>query len=440
MSAQKKLRFVHLSDIHFSYRQASFGFDPDSALREAVIADVADKRAELGPMDAILVSGDIAYAGKAAEYDDAAHWLDALTEAAGCDHSDVWLCPGNHDIDQAVIASNPMLQDSHDKIRSFDHFHERDRELTNRLVQPAARQLFYAPLAAYNDFAARYQSAFFADDLNFAWEHDFVLNDGSVLRLRSLNTALLSGLADVEKSLFLGARAWTFPQRSGVEYLTIAHHPPSWLGDVKEASAALEQHARIQLFGHEHDQRIQPGRDWIKLFAGSVNPHRSEPGWKPGYNIIEAYVENGDKRRLVVDVHAREWQPNPSQFRTLEDRGNKETHSVSIEIGDLPQKFVSQCADSQSEGSALAGAPESMTDRPEATAQREEADFRTIVFRFFRLTLSKKNEIVGHLRLSEENDSRLPDVEHFKRALLRARDQGQLTAVREFIDNLEVSA
>jgi len=439
MSVEKKLRFVHLSDIHFSHRQASFGFDPDLALREAVIADVADKRAELGPMDAILVSGDIAYAGKPSEYEDAAKWLDALTEAAGCDPADVWLCPGNHDIDQAVITSNPMLQDSHDKIRSFDQFHERDRELTNRLVQPAARQLFYAPLAAYNDFAARYQSAFFADDLTYAWEQDFILNDGSTLRLRSLNTALLSGLADVEKSLFLGARAWTFPQRSGVEYLTIAHHPPSWLGDVKEASAALEQHARIQLFGHEHDQRIQPGRDWIKLFAGSVNPHRSEPGWKPGYNIIEAYVESGEKRRLVVDVHAREWQPNPPQFRTLEDRGNKETHSVSIEIGALPQDFVPQCADSRSGTSVAAGEPESLMDNLETAARREDADFRGIVFRFFKLTLSKKNEIVGHLRLSDENDSRLPDVERFKRALLRARDQNQLDAVRQFIDNLEGS-
>jgi hypothetical protein len=42
MPAEKKLRFVHLSDIHFSHCQASFGFDPDLALREAVIADISD--------------------------------------------------------------------------------------------------------------------------------------------------------------------------------------------------------------------------------------------------------------------------------------------------------------------------------------------------------------------------------------------------------------
>ncbi|MBA4760009.1 metallophosphoesterase [Sphingosinicella sp.] len=439
MPTEKKLRFVHLSDIHFSHRQASFGFDPDQALREAVIADIANKRAKLGPIDAILVSGDIAYAGKKPEYENAAQWLDAVTAAAGCDPTAVWLCPGNHDIDHAAITANPMIQDSHDKIRSFDQFHERDRELTNRLVQPAARQLFYEPLAAYNEFSARYQSAFFADDHNYAWEQDFILNDGSILRLRSLNTALLSGLADFEKSLFLGARAWTFPQRSGVEYLTIAHHPPSWLADVKEATAALEQHARIQLFGHEHDQRIQPGRDWIKLFAGSVNPHRSEPAWKPGYNIIEVYVENGEKRRLVVEVHAREWQPNPSQFRTLEDRGNKDVHSVCIEIGNLPPDFVPQFVEPASEETADAAGREVMTDSPEAAARRDEADFRTIVFRFFRLTLSKKNEIVGRLRLSEDSDSHLTDVERFKRALLRAKEQEQLGAVRDLIESLEGS-
>jgi hypothetical protein len=142
----------------------------------------------------------------------------------------------------------------------------------------------------------------------------------------------------------------------------------------------------------------------------------------------------------VVDVHAREWQPNPPQFRTLEDRGNKETHSVSIEIGSLPQDVLPQFAESPSGAPAAAKRPESMTDSLDVAARREEADFRAIVFRFFKLTLSKKNEIVGNLRLSDENDSRLPDVERFKRALLRARDRGQLDAVREFIENLEGSA
>ena len=103
MATDHKLRFVHLSDIHFSNKAVNVGFNPDRVLREAVVADIKKQREKLGPMTAILVSGDIAYAGKKDEYEDAAKWLDEITLAAGCGLTDVWLCPGNHDIDQAVI-------------------------------------------------------------------------------------------------------------------------------------------------------------------------------------------------------------------------------------------------------------------------------------------------------------------------------------------------
>jgi DNA repair exonuclease SbcCD nuclease subunit len=435
MTNNEKLRIVHLSDIHFSHKQAKFGFDPDLALRQAVISDIAAMRVELGAIDAVLVSGDIAYAGKKSEYESAAGWLGAVTNAAGCDETSVWVCPGNHDIDQDVIKANPMIQDSHDKIRSFENFQEQDAEMTRRLVQPDARALFYAPLAEYNEFSARYQSSFFADERNFAWEHDFILNDGSTLRLRGLNTALMSGLADREKSLFLGARAWTFSQRSGVEYMTIAHHPPNWLSDVKQAQSALEAHARIQLFGHEHDQRIQPGRDWIKLFAGSINPHRAEIGWKPGYNIIEIYVENGETRRLAVDVHAREWQPNPPLFRALQDRGHDDVHHVRIDIGPLPADFSPEPISSPAQTATLGAAEVIPHDNPSGASQ--EINFRSVVFQFFRLSLSNKNEIVGHLDLARDGDNRLTDVERFKLALLRAQDEGKLEATFELIKKLE---
>jgi calcineurin-like phosphoesterase family protein len=431
----RKLRLVHLSDIHFSHRQAKFGFDPDLVLREHVVNDISNLRSELGPMDAILVSGDIAYAGKKPEYENAAAWLEEVTTAAGCDPTSVWLSPGNHDIDQDVIKANPTIQDSHNAIRAVEGFQQRDSELTRRLVQPQACALYYAPLAEFNEFAARYQSSFYADEHNYAWETDFPLNDGSTLRLRGLNTALLSGLADIEKSLFLGARAWTFPQRQGVEYMTLAHHPPNWLGDTKEAQKALEDHARIQLFGHEHDQRVQPGRDWIKLFAGSINPHRSELGWKPGYNIVEVYVETGTQRVLAIDVHAREWQANPPLFRALQDRNGEGVYKVRIPVADLPTEFDSPFAIMADSGTAPRG--DDVTSEIELGSSDKEVSFRSIVYRFFRLSLSKKNEIVGHLDLVREGDSRLTDVERFKLALLRAKEAALLSQVAEFIDRLE---
>ncbi|MFJ7797761.1 metallophosphoesterase [Pseudomonas sp. NPDC096950] len=435
MSGANRLRFVHLSDIHFNHRAAQIGFDPDRELRNSVTRDIAKMCGELGRADAILVTGDIAYAGKRTEFEEAASWLEEVCEAAGCGSEDVLMCPGNHDVDQGVIVENPLIQDGHDAVRRGKNHFDRDQALTRRLIQPDACSLFYLPISTYNEFAARYQSSFFADANTFVWEHDFALNDGTTLRIRGLNTALLSGLSDVEGSLFLGSRAWTLPCQTGIEYLVMAHHPPMWLADQKEAERAFNNSARIQLFGHEHDQRIVPGRDWIKLFAGSVNPHRAEPNWRPGYNIIEVYVDPGLPRKLKVEVHARDWQGDPAQFRSIEDVGYDPIHRADIKLPNLPAAMFNQA---RPVAAAPPGPPVStVSSAMRATIVEPQHRFRLSVYRFFKLTLSQKNEIVGHLKLAEENDSRLTDVERFKLSLIRARDSGQMDALEDLMRKLE---
>jgi 3',5'-cyclic AMP phosphodiesterase CpdA len=61
---------LHISDIHFRAAEAGQPDDPNLALRNDLIEDVKKMRAEIGrPADGILLTGDIAFAGKAAEYD-----------------------------------------------------------------------------------------------------------------------------------------------------------------------------------------------------------------------------------------------------------------------------------------------------------------------------------------------------------------------------------
>lgn len=421
-----KLRFVHLSDIHFSNKVAAVGFDPDHDIRHEITRDGEDRCRELGAANAILVSGDVAYAGKRAEYQSAATWLDGICDVAGCPRDAVYVSPGNHDVDQQVIRENFMIADGQDAIRRETDLHGRDRALMDRLVQPVARELFYAPLREYNEFAARYGSSFYGDQDTFAWDRDFSLNDGSTLRLRVMNTALLSGLHDGEGTMFLGRRAFTMSAAADVEYMSMMHHPPSWLMDRREVEGALNGRARIQLFGHEHDQRVVPGRDWVKLFAGSVNPHRAELNWRPGYNIVEIFVEAGDTRRMIVDVHAREWQGEPPQFRAHEDVANAPVHRTPIELPPL------RAAPRPPTG---ADASISLLPQPAAGAVTVvgTATMRSVVNRFFRLTLSQKNEIVGKLELVEEGDGRLPDFERFKLALMRAKQASRLEEVDTLI-------
>lgn len=425
----KKLRFIHLSDIHFSNRVADVGFDPDRDIRNELMLDVEARCKTLGAADAVLVSGDIAFAGKKDEYDDAAIWLDAICDAASCDRDLVYTCPGNHDVDQQVIKDNPMIADGQEAVRSASNLYARDKTLMERLVQPVARNLFYAPLLEYNEFAARYGCSFYGDKESFALDRDFDLNDGSILRLRSMNSALLSGLRDTERSLFLGRNAWTMPRATNVTYMAMSHHPPSWLADQREIEGALSGRAKIQLFGHEHDQRVVPGRDWIKLFAGSVNPHRSEPNWRPGYNIIEIYVEDGPVRTLVVDVHAREWQGEPPQFRAYEDVNNAPVHRVRLELPRLELGHRAPAAATSEEVLVADKGP------LPAIPSQVAPTMRHVMNRFFRLSLSQKNEIVGRLDLSDDADKGLPDFERFKLALFRAKQSSKLSEVDALIND-----
>ena len=425
------LRLVHLSDIHFNFRNGQIGFDPDEALRTELVRDLQNLlRSAGGSADGIVVSGDIAYGGKQEEYAHASRWLDVLCEACGCHQNAVYICPGNHDVDQQVVSQSPLLRDAQQAVRLARDNPERNTALRERLTDASAQALFYSPLSEFNEFAGRYGCSFFADASSYSWEDDLQMSDGSILRLRGLNSVLLSGLEDQKESLFLGENAYSMPNKPGVEYLTICHHPPSWFLDGRPFQDTLISRARIHLFGHEHDQRIHVGQDHVTVFAGAVHPHRAEPNWKPGYNLLEVdAVSDGVQRLLNVKIHVREWQRQPPfQFRAHEGRNNAQVHEMQfildgwIAEGTGVETVMESTVDSSNPGEGH------LVPLSEVMSRRE------LVNRFFRLSTSQKSEILGSLDLLDEpTDRRLPDFERFKRALLRANEQGLLERIAELI-------
>src|SRR5712671_720676 len=97
--------FLHISDIHFKQVEVGQPDDPNLALRNDMIRDVKAIRQRIGPADGVLLSGDVAFAGKAAEYDFAYRWLEKeLCPAAGCNIDSVFVVPGNHDVDRSAEA------------------------------------------------------------------------------------------------------------------------------------------------------------------------------------------------------------------------------------------------------------------------------------------------------------------------------------------------
>ena len=95
---------LHFSDIHFKRTEVGEPDDPNRALRSDIIKDVKRMRHVVGhAADGILLTGDIAFAGHADEYSFAFQWLEEkLCPAAGCKIEDVFVIPGNHDVDRTV--------------------------------------------------------------------------------------------------------------------------------------------------------------------------------------------------------------------------------------------------------------------------------------------------------------------------------------------------
>lgn len=89
-------RWIHLSDFHCT---ASDSYDFKTVFKP-LLAEI-ERRRQIGfQADAVFVTGDIAYSGKAAEYQQAAAFFDTLLQAAGLDKKRLFIVPGNHDLDK----------------------------------------------------------------------------------------------------------------------------------------------------------------------------------------------------------------------------------------------------------------------------------------------------------------------------------------------------
>src|SRR5213078_2573084 len=98
--------WLHLSDIHVGHGDVEHGWDQKLVL-EALRVDVA-RVLESGKVPqprAVLVTGDVAFSGatrKDDEYECASRCLDVVGEAAGLTRQDIFVIPGNHDVQRNV--------------------------------------------------------------------------------------------------------------------------------------------------------------------------------------------------------------------------------------------------------------------------------------------------------------------------------------------------
>src|SRR5438093_3391241 len=89
------LAFIHLSDIHFRQGRAGDAHDEDKLLRHELELDLRRVRTRFEHFDGLIVSGDVAFGGKAEEYEYATSWLESVRELVGCPTEAGMVIPGN---------------------------------------------------------------------------------------------------------------------------------------------------------------------------------------------------------------------------------------------------------------------------------------------------------------------------------------------------------
>jgi hypothetical protein len=360
--------------------------------------------------------------------------------------SDVFVVPGNHDVNRETIKKQATIRNAQQAVRSATP-DRRDRELLDQFRDGQTGPALLAPIEAYNNFAARFNCQVYAPGKLF-WHQERPLSDTMRIRFYGLTSTLLSGAGalrqedDTRDSLYLSPYQIALDPTDGVINVVMCHHPPDWFLDHDEVDDAIRGRATVHLFGHKHRQRIHRDTSYVRLAAGAVNPDRNAPGWEPGFNLIRLEAAEDDVGMfLEVEAHLLSWQTNPDRFSPkLADDGRpffshrirlralrkvppiKPKQSVPVPIG--PTTMVDVVV------------PTTKDDRDGEVAMSEPQN-RNLVLRFWNLASSQQREIMTRLRLLTKDEMKLPEPERYGKALLRASEQGLLDQVASEIERAE---
>jgi hypothetical protein len=435
--------FLHLSDIHFKANEIRRDDDPNAGLRNDIVDDVTKMRSKIGrAADAILISGDIAFAGAEDEYVFATAWLkEQLCPAAGCSMDDIFVIPGNHDVDREKTAAR-MHADARASLRQLPA-PTADGVLREYLSEPASSQLIFAPLENYNVFATQFECAIGRYDDNHPEVKPYVkrswtLNDGSTLAFWGFSSVLVSDKHDAADKMFVDPMGAQIQRHDGVVHAVMCHHPYSWLRNGTAFRDRVEAVTKLQLFGHEHTRRVEDGQRFTTVRAGAVHPERDDPKWDPGYNWIELSVETrpNEERWLNVGIWVRKWEGH--RFIAVPSPDDAETWTASHKLPPWMRTPEAVTTRTTPATAVSVSAAHSMIHDGKSSGNVEGEPLRspTVVRNLLELSEHDQRRIVGQLHLDHEGDQGLKRWQFVLAVVNRAKAQCRLQELNDEVCKL----
>jgi predicted phosphodiesterase len=289
MGKMTGLTWLHLSDWH---QKATTGLDR-RVVRDAMIKDIKN-RAEIHPdlatIDFIIFSGDLACSGKSEEYQEAQEQLlDPLLEACDLSRQQLFIVPGNHDLDRDSLNLAP--EGFYNLLGSYGSIKDclEARECQERILEP---------FEAFNSFVQGYNEQ---DHPNYAC---IKLMPDKNIALLGLNSAWAcghnkdkSGNIDDRFFVFIGEHQVYDPLESIPEAwnkIAVLHHTFEWLNktDSDAVMGWLKEKCDFILQGHQHRSNVEvihsPNGSCTIMPAGSCYNRRKTEDlhYASSYNFV----------------------------------------------------------------------------------------------------------------------------------------------------------
>lgn len=326
---EKSLNWLHISDMHIKA--------PDDYQRDRVLNALVESLPNLirryGAPDVIFVTGDIAFSGKDTEYAQATRFFDKLLAITSLNKSDLFIIPGNHDVDRSKgkgLARTIRTEES-------DSYFDPTEEL------PHLRQRQGGFLRWFNEY--------------FDTVHCFPANStclvtqtrqikGVDLIIASVNSATFSLDDNDHGKLWVGSRSVdalkSFHDKSALKIVLI-HHPFDWLatGEQSKVKTTIRSFADVILSGHLHENNAEQivgvhSDSVIHLAAGAAYQTEKWPNTAmfcryDGENLIVNPIKYSSTPTEV-------WVTDPSIFPDTEDfskRFSLANHHTSTVIANV---------------------------------------------------------------------------------------------------------